>query len=96
MKKDYNYKFMNETHVAEIEELWKDHGEALAAFSLECCNSWNEGWYEGFTRGVIKQTLLTTAGIGVIAGGIYLGKKVYHKLKEEKKPTEKPGRVWEA
>ena len=84
----YKIKIMNEAQIAEVEELWKDHGEALAAFGIEAANAWREGQRHGY--------MLIAASFCIGACGAYIGKKVYHKLKEEKKPTEKPGRVWEA
>lgn len=85
---NYKVKIMNEAQMAEVNELWKDHGEALAAFAFEAANAYQEGRRRGH--------MLVAAGFCIGACGAYIGKKVYHKLKEEKKPTEKPGRVWEA
>ena len=85
----YTMRFMNDDHVAEMEKLWNDgHQDAIFAFGAECTN-----YYKKF----YVQRPVTYAFIagGLAAVAVVAGKKVYHKLKEEKKPTEKPGRVWE-
>lgn len=86
----YKFEFMNEAYSAEMEKLWNDgHQEAIFAFGAECMNYYKKQYVQ---RPV---TYAFIAG-GLTAVAVTVGKKVYHKLKEEKKPTEKPGRVWEA
>jgi hypothetical protein len=83
-------KYMNETQTAEIEALWPEHGEAIYAYVKDCIRAYKIGEAEG--------SLIVVAAVGIGAGVTYLGKKVYHKLKEKKeepKPWDKPGRDWE-
>jgi hypothetical protein len=81
-------KHMNETQLAEIEALWPEHGEAIYAYAKDCVRAYKIGEAEG--------SLLVVAAFGIGAGAVYLGKKIYRKLKkEEKKPWDKPGRDWE-
>lgn len=86
----YKNEFMNDDYADEMMKLWNDgHQEAIFAFGAECMN---------YYKKVHVQRPVTYALIagGLAAVAVVAGKKVYRKLKEEKKPTEKPGRVWEA
>lgn len=86
--KGIDYKYMSVAQQAEIDALWPEHGEAITAYVKDCVCGYNIGRRTG--------SLLSVATVGIGAGAVYIGKKVYHKLKEKKEPTEKPGRVWEA
>lgn len=84
----YKFEFMNDEYAAEMEKLWNDgHQEAIFAFGAECMN-----FYKKKSERLITGAIIAGALAGVTA---IVGKKVYHKLKD-KKPEEKPGRVWEA
>lgn len=91
--KGNKYKFMTEAQLDEINELINNgHGDALWAFGQECADS----YFNGYKSGRMQCYLIVLAGISVGVGAVYLGKKVYHKLKkEEPKPWDKPGRDWE-
>lgn len=86
--KKINYKFMDAAQQAEIDALWPEHGEAIMAYVKDCVRGYKIGEAYGF--------LLTVAGGFVIGSVAIIGKKVYHKLTDNKEPTEKPGRVLEA
>lgn len=77
--KDFNYKIMNEAQISEVNELWKDHGEAIAAYGLECVSSYKRGHAFG---------VVVAAGAGLLAGLGYLGVKAYKKWKSKKKEPE--------
>lgn len=85
--KNYRLKYLNKAYTDELDELWKDHGEAIAAYGLECANAYGKGIISGMHK--VGCALV----IAAVVCGVVKGVK---ELKEEKKPTEKPGRVWEA
>jgi hypothetical protein len=87
--KEWNFKYMNEAQIAEIDKLWNDgHSEALTAYGLECgnaaINGWNAGLREGIGKAIAKSCLLTTVSVVVVGGTIYIGKKVCRELKHRK------------
>lgn len=97
----HNCKFMTEAQVAEINKLLEgEHGDTIRACMLESVNAYSEGFCEGIADGCVKNFVKGSiiGGVTVAVGYALfdIGLQVYHKLKEEKKPTEKPGRVWEA
>ena len=77
----YNYKYMTDEWIAEINELANEgHNDALVAYGLECGNA----ALEGEKAGELKGTLLVVAGVGIISGIVYFGKKIVNKYKKKK------------
>ena len=74
--KEFNYKIMNEAQIAEVNELWKDHGDAIAAYGLECVNADKSGRVAGAILGGAIGALI--AGLGCLGG------KGYRKWKSKK------------
>ena len=74
------FKVMTEKHIAELDKLVTEgHGEAMFAFGLECA----ETGVEAYERGQKFGQLLVVATVVLGAGAIYVGKKVYQKLKRK-------------
>lgn len=75
--KKYNYKFMNEEMVAEMDELLhSEHGATLVAHSFECANA----GIQGYQLRVAKRGL-TVVAIGL---GVYATTKLVEKFKKKK------------
>lgn len=82
--KKYEIQIMNESQLTEVDELMKDHGEALWAFGLECGNA----AVAGFKRGRATRNLLI-AGVIVVGAGIgCLGAEIARKREEKKRQKE--------
>lgn len=80
--KEWKFEYMNEGQIAEIDKLWKDgHADALIAYGLECGNAGAKGYASGLAKGA----LLAVAKVVVVAGGMYFGRKLHHKVLEEKR-----------
>ena len=87
--REVEFKYMTEAQIAELDKLMlSEHAGVIMAYGAECMNYYKENCNR------IATTCFITGMLTAVA--VTVGKKVYHKLKEEKKPTEKPGRVWEA
>lgn len=82
--KNYEIQIMNEAQVTEIEGLWKDHGDALWAFGMECGNA----GVAGYKRGCATRNLLIAGVVVVGAGAAYLGNKIAQKRIEKKRQEE--------
>lgn len=87
--KNYKYRYMNESNIAEIETLMVgEHKDAVWAFGAECMN---------YYKVMCNRQATVTAVVGVLAAGaVIVGKKVIKKHKDTKEPWDKPGRDWEA
>jgi hypothetical protein len=82
----YNYKFMDEAKLKEIEEILAgEHGEALVAWSLEC----HKAAIDGYRNGLMKGSLIAAGGAVVAAGGYWIAKKVAKKHVEKRLEAEK-------
>jgi hypothetical protein len=85
----YNYEFMDEAKLKEIEELLAgEKGNALVAWSLECAKA----GIDGYRHGLMRNGLIAAGGAVVAAGGYWIAKKVAKKhvekrLEEAKKET---------
>jgi hypothetical protein len=85
----YNYTFMDEAKLKEIEEILAgEKGTALVAWSLECAKA----GIDGYRNGLIKGGLIAAAGAGLAAGGYWVAQKIAKKrvagrLEAEKKET---------
>lgn len=81
----YNYKFMDEAKLKEIEELLAgEKGNALVAWSLECAKAGIDGCIDGYRNGLIKGGLIAAAGAVVAASGYWIAKKVAKKHVEKR------------
>lgn len=70
---------MTNNQINELNELLKDHAEALTALADEMLNS-------GMKKGVIAGSLGTYLGIGISLSAFYIAKKI--KSKKSKKENE--------
>lgn len=77
----YNYKFMDEAKLKEIEELLAgEKGNALVAWSLECAKA----GIDGYRNGLIKGGLIAAAGAVAAASGYWIAKRVAKKHVEKR------------
>lgn len=83
----YKIKFMDENMITEVDELLDgEHKEALTAFAFECGNA----GVEGYKQGCVENGLMLAGGTLLIAGAVYVGKKIVDKYKKKKlKKTKK-------
>lgn len=76
----YKYKYMSEEMLDKMSELISgEHGALLTAWSYECARVAKLGWVEG--------SVIITAVVVSVAGGVYLGNKLAkaHKKKRIEK-----------
>lgn len=80
----YKYVYLNDEYTKEIEDLAKDgHGNAIAAFGLECANATLEGRKMGELYTVLG--VVAGAAAGYLGGKIFKGAvKLYKRRKTEK------------
>jgi hypothetical protein len=74
--KNYKYKYMNETMIAEIDELWNNgHKNALYAYGMECANAGITGYKRGYAIG----SALVLGAAGVTMAAVYAVVKIKEK-----------------
>ena len=82
---DYNFRFINDGAIKELDALWNEHGPVMEQFGCECALAGISGYKKALKWRVFKGCV---AGMIVSAVAIGIHNHILEKEKEEKARKE--------